>query len=308
MLSCRSVDYTKPKTFRQHGLELYHFQCTCPRCADDLSVYQVCKTSPVLPLNSLSFVPDIQVLRDPDATTSLWDDANFRNRVDKIYAACTPEAAAARETGGAPDRARLQQQWAHCAPLVAARMWAVEPLANLLQQAINYYSRQSNFIHALVVECLVAVHSDPYKYPAPFRQWRLKGLLMIAKTLTNVAMPAAGGHPDVDPRALAIVEKTDEASLYEVIVLLVLRLGPLGHSDEWEILESAREMLKDVEGIKVQRQRESALIHSWLQNPEGATESMFFSQRCREPVLNLANLAPEILAAELQTGLQLTRK
>ncbi|KAK0628519.1 hypothetical protein B0T17DRAFT_588610 [Bombardia bombarda] len=34
------VDYTAPKTARQEALRLYHFQCDCPRCKDDLDVYQ----------------------------------------------------------------------------------------------------------------------------------------------------------------------------------------------------------------------------------------------------------------------------
>ncbi len=93
-------DYTKPKIFRQRGLELYHFECGCPRCADDLDVYQVCQISPMVRYNAFSFVPDASVsLLEPPIDTAVATSAQFRAQIDKIYALSAPRSKS--DPGGA---------------------------------------------------------------------------------------------------------------------------------------------------------------------------------------------------------------
>jgi hypothetical protein len=274
---------------------LYHFECACWRCADDLDVYEVARASPLVPLNSLSFVPDPQMLVEPDINVAISQDPAFRAQIPKIYAACAPEARVSSEER----LASLRGQWSLCQPLVQAKMWAAEPLAHIFQGAIGYYIEQQNYLHALCLQCFVAVHSDPVKYVAPFMPWRLKGILMIAKTLTNTAVSSTQGFQKVHPGVRAALEKTDEGSLYQAIVLMVLHYGPKGHSDKWDILEDAREMLRDIESLEARR-TESAILHEWIKNPEHPAASFFFRERALEPVMRLAGLALDVLMADLE--------
>ncbi|OAA60964.1 set and mynd domain protein [Niveomyces insectorum RCEF 264] len=298
------IDYTKPRAARQRGLALYHFTCDCPRCAGDLDVYAVCRASPLLSLNAaLSFVPDTNALRNPPVDAARLSST----RIDEMYAACDPE----RPVAAADRLASLRRQWALCRPLVAARRWAVEPLAHIFQQAIVYYSEQNNFAHALAVECFVALHCDPYKYVAPFAQWRLKGLLLIAKTVTNTNLPAAQPPPSAPPALAspssaaihpgidALLARLADGALYEAILLMVLRYGPLGHSDEWELLDTARDMLQDVQSVPG-RESLSAALQRWIQQPSEPEAAAFFHQHILEPVDYLASLALDILKGDLE--------
>ena len=258
-------------------------------------MYQVVQTSPLVPLNSFSFVPDLQALLEPNIDVAISKSAAFREQVDKIYAACAPESRVSPEER----LANLRNQWELCRPLIQARMWAAEPLAHVFQGAINYYAESQNFLHALCMECFVAIHSDPFKFVAPFMPWRLKGLLMIAKTLTNTAMPSKDGFQKVHPGVVAALEKTDEGSLYQAILLMVLHYGPMGHSAEWDILKDAREMLNDIESLEA-RARESTILHEWIKNPKHPAASFFFQEKAVEPMARLAGLALDILKRDLQ--------
>jgi len=239
-------------------------------------------------------VPDVDALRSPSIDTAASQNHLFRAEIDLIYATCAPEARALPE-----ERiVSLKRQWDQCRILIAARVWAVEPLAHILQEAIKYYTEQQRFLSALAVECFVAVYSDPYKYVAPFKQWRLKGLLMIAKTLTNAtAQPTV---MDNNPRLVAALAEADVASIYQAILLMVVHYGPLAHSEEWGILSTARDMLKDVEGIQG-RQRESDALHEWAREPSGSSGQLFFRHTVLEPIMRLASCAIDVLRADLET-------
>ncbi len=209
-------------------------------------------------------MPDINTLRTPPAGVSLFRDPSFRPRLDAVYAASTalPEFPPPGE-----QLANLRLHWKNCGPLISAGLWAVEPLARTLRMAIDYYAAQHAYSHALAVECFVALHSDPYQYPAPFKQYRLKPLLMIARTLTNVMQPSEhDGSEDIQPRVMVALRAIDEASLYQAALLMVLRYGEAGHSAEWELLAMARGMLEDVEAFQG-RTNESSLLRQWAQNP-----------------------------------------
>ncbi|EFW99604.1 set and mynd domain protein [Grosmannia clavigera kw1407] len=285
------IDYTKPKSVRQRGLDLYHFTCDCARCADDLDVYQVCRASPLVALNAFSFVPNVAVLRNPPLDRKGLPVTSAQ--IDQIYDDCRPE----QPVPPSGRLASLRRAWALCRPLVRARRWAVEPLAHVFQQAIVYYSEQHNFAHALAVECFVALRSDPYKYVAPFAQWRLKGLLLIAKTITNTAIdPTPSSSPSALQAALAPLA---DGALYEAILLMVLRYGPMGHSDEWELLDTAREMLQDVRSVP-DRDLISAALHHWIQDPTEPAAARFFRDNILPPVERLADLAVDILKADLE--------
>ncbi len=157
-------------------------------------------------------------------------------------------------------------------------MWAVEPLGNIFQQAISFYSEQRDYHKALAVECFVVTRSDPYKFVAPFKQWRLKGLLMIAKTLSNTIHMLADQHdgvPKVHAPVAAVLGSTDVPSLYHAILLMVVHYSPMAHSHEWEILKAAADMLEDIESM-AGRQSESAILRDWIKSPGQAPGAAFF--------------------------------
>lgn len=254
----------------------------------------------VAALNAFSFVPDVAVLRKPPLNRKPPPVTSAQ--IDRIYADVCPEQA----ISPAARLASLRRAWALCRPLVRARRWAVEPLAHVFQQAIVYYSEQHNFAHALAVECFVALRSDPYKYVAPFAQWRLKGLLLIAKTITNTPIdssssssPSSSSPPTIHPGVQTALAPLADGALYEAILLMVLHYGPMGHSDEWELLGTAREMLQDVQSVP-ERELISAALHHWIQDPTEPAAARFFRDNILAPVERLADLAVDILKADLE--------
>jgi hypothetical protein len=249
-----------------------------------------------VPLNLFSFLPDIDQLRNPDIDSQVAQNPSFRTKIDTMYVACAPENHPRPEER----LANLRRQWAVCQPLVAARLWAIEPLAHVLQQAIGHYVEQQNFLNALCIECFVAQRSDPFKHVAPFSPWRLKGLLMIAKTLANIGMPSEKGSSSVDPGIVALLEKTDEGSLYQAILVMLDVLGPKGHSEEWEILATARGMLRDVECLE-SRQGPTDLLRRWASGSHDEMAQRFFREQVLAAVTGLADFAIAILKRDLES-------
>ena len=65
-----------------------------------------------------------------------------------------------------------------------------------------------------------------------------------ASTATQTSVPdaeslARGAHPDV----VAVMGRSDQASMLHAILLLVTSLAPKGHSPDWVILEEAKVIL-----------------------------------------------------------------
>lgn len=321
-------DYTKPKLFRQLGLTLYHFECVCPRCKDDLTVYEVTKTSPIIPLNAHSLVPNLEKLRNPPISPPKVKNElkAFKENIDEIYVVCqTPPSEAPIRTSN--DRLlHLRHQWHQCVSLIRAEMWAQEPLALTIEHAIMYYTETGLFAHALAVSCLAAIKCHPYKYPAPFRERRLKGLMVIAKTLTNTASPSA--MAEMEARAaqaesggsssahyfnllLSCLKQADQVSLCEALALMVERDGPLAapssqdgtEDDEWEIVGLARSMLKDIASLPG-RDKEAGLLRAWVKSQDEAGKK-YFKEQILRPIEDMAMLAVEIMKADFEDGIVL---
>lgn len=165
-----------------------------------------------------------------------------------------------------------------------------------------YYTEIGSFAHALAVSCFAALNCDPYKYPAPFKQWRLKGIMVIAKTLTNTAPPSAMEELGrrSDPKVMVVLQQADQVSICQALALMVLKYGPMGHSAEWEIIELATSMLQDIESLEG-REKESALLHAWAESRD-QTGTAFFKTEILTPIQDLAGCAEEILTSDLQPG------
>lgn len=319
-------DYTKPKLFRQLGLALYHFGCACPRCKDDLTVYEVTQSSPVIPLNAHSLVPNLEKLRHPPISppTSKKELKAFKDSIDEIYVACQTPPSEAPITTSEDRRLHLRHQWQQCESLIRAEMWAQEPLALTIEHAIMYYTETGQFAHALAVACLAALKCHPYKFPAPFRERRLKGLMVIAKTLTNTASPSA--MQELESRAaksqsassghyaellLTCLKQADQVILCEAMALMVERDSPLaapsedgeGDEEEWEIAGLARSMLKDIASLPG-REKEAGLLRAWVKSHDEAGKKYFREQILR-PIEDMAVLAVEVMNADFEQGLVL---
>ncbi|KKY31678.1 putative set and mynd domain protein [Diaporthe ampelina] len=297
------IDFTKPKLFRQLGLALYHFECTCPRCKDDLTVYDVCQQSPVIPLNSFSLVPNLQKLRKPAISppTSKKELQELKDGIDEIYVACqTPE----RSRGPTTIEERLmvlKHQWRQCQPLVQAGMWAQEPLGLTVEHAIMYYTEIGSYAHALSVACFAALNCAPYKYPAPFKERRLKGLMVIAKTLTNTAPPSAmeALTEVTDQRVMVCLLQADQVAMCEALALMVEKYGPVAQTEEWEILDLARSMLQDIASLPG-REKEAALLRGWAGSRDEAG-TKYFKEQILQPIEDLAGFAVEIMRGDFET-------
>ncbi|KAJ4394132.1 hypothetical protein N0V93_003349 [Gnomoniopsis smithogilvyi] len=294
------IDYTKPKLFRALGLALYHFECRCPRCKDDLSVYDICQNSPVIPLNSFSLVPNLERLRKPPISPpkSPAELKELKDSIDEIYVACQPPDPSQTLRTNETRLAHLRHQWKQCQPLIKAGMWAQEPLGLTIEHAFMYYTQTGSFAHALSVACFAALNCSPYKYPAPFKERRLKGLMLIAKTLTNTAPLSAMDQLEevTDPRVIVCLRQADQVAICEALALMVGKLGPLAHSQDWEIVDLAKSMLQDIASLQG-REKEAALLRDWAESQDEAG-SKYFKEQILLPIEDLAGFAVDIMTAD----------
>ncbi|KXX73039.1 SET domain and MYND-type zinc finger protein 6 [Madurella mycetomatis] len=266
------IDNTLPKAARHEALKLYHFHCDCPRCKDDLDVYEVCQSSPTVPLNSFSLQPDLTKLRNPQIDRSKVSKA----QIEAIYKAW--KALPKPEGDDEEDHLRVgRAQWELCKPLIEAGMWAVEPVpTTILDVALRWQTSYKMVVYALPLLCFLCTECEPFKLVAPFMPWRIKGIMSVVKLLAVTGEFTASG-------ALAT------RCLHEGLV------GILALADQ------AKSMLEDVESL-VGREKESALIRAWANDPEDPEGSAFFENEVLQRINGLASFAPEVLEAMLGGG------
>ncbi|KAK4035270.1 hypothetical protein C8A01DRAFT_18046 [Parachaetomium inaequale] len=299
------IDNTLPKSARHEALKLYHFQCDCPRCKDDLDVYEVCQTSPDTPLNSFTLQPDLAKLRNPPIYRSRVSKAEIETIYKKWQALGNPEG------DDEEDHLKLAQaRWELCRPLVDARMWAVEPLpTTILQLATSWQSSYKMVVYALPLVCFLSTECDPFKLVAPFMPWRIKGILAIVKLLAVTGEFTASGalatrctHEGL----VGTLAMADQVSMCEALLRLAVHHGSVGASQDWEVLKEARSMLEDLESL-VGREQESNLLRAWAKDPEDPEGAAFFENQVLRPINTLSSFAVEALEAML-SGKSLVKK
>lgn len=297
------IDYTTPKSARWETLKLYHFQCGCPRCRDDLDVYQVCSTSPNIILNKFSLQPNLSKLRSPEVDRSGVSSAD----VEAIYQKW--HALKISETMDIMQVARLR--WELCKPLVEARMFAVEPLpTGILDFTTLCHSDPKKIAYALPLACFLSTECEPVKLLAPFLPWRVKGLMMVAKLLTHIGEMRATGElekkcsykPLVD-----ILTTSDQVSMCEAVLRLVIHWGSMGASEDWDVLREASDILKEIESLQG-REQESYFLRTWAKDPKDPEASTFFENAVLKPINDLAALAIGIMGSELGDGKNLIQR
>ena len=298
-----SSDYTTPKTAREDTLRLYHFQCGCPRCVSDLDVYQVCSMSPNIRLNKFSLQPDLSKLRNPQVDRSEISNPD----VEKIYKKW--HSLAPSENMDDMQVSRLR--WKLCRPLVEAKMWAVEPVpSSILEFAGMCQSDDKKSAYALPLACFLATECEPVKLVAPFLPWRVKGLMMVAKLLSHVGELRATGELQTTcthEGLIDILTKSDQVSMCEAMLRLVVHYASMGASEEWDVLREARDILQEIESLQG-REQESYFLQTWAKDPQDPEGSTFFENAVLKPVIDLAALAIGIMDAELGDGQSLARR
>ena len=186
------------------------------------------------------------------------------------------------DTPEAPDERykALTKQLRTCGALLSADLWAVSPLPQVLGELAIYYSEKGIHLTALAIASRVATACDPHRYPAPFHPVRVKNILAIAKLLANTAASHAleGDALEGDTLSRKVddaLRNIDQVSLCQMLLLLVLKLGPQGYMDDWELGISARELLDDIDKLPG-REQELSLISAWNEDPRSEQAMAFF--------------------------------
>ncbi|KAF7548449.1 hypothetical protein G7046_g8679 [Stylonectria norvegica] len=297
------TDYTYPLSRRREALAPYNFVCQCPRCSGDLNVYQACAISTNIDLNRHGLVLDVSRLRSHPAATRDSKIALARRYTEDVAGLIDSEGS----SSSLNERRRLlEARYRKCKQLVSEQLWAVAPLPQILTETSIYYAEQGDLTRALTTACYVATSCDPYRYVAPFHPVRAKGLFLIAKLLANTAadtaalgnavvtLAAKGG---LDQKALETLQRIDQVSLCQMLLIMVLRAAPGGYVEEWELSVSAREMLDDINQLPG-RDQEVSLIDAWRQNPETDQSRAFFEYAVLKQVDALAELGLGVLTAD----------
>ncbi|KAL1839351.1 hypothetical protein VTJ49DRAFT_1619 [Mycothermus thermophilus] len=273
------VDYTLPRAARHDALRQYHFQCACPRCKDDLDVYDICQASPILSLNSFSIQPDLAKLRNPPIDRSKVTKPEIETIYKKWQSLTKPEDADDEEDA---QLNLAKSRWSLCRPLVEARMWAIEPLpSTILAVASSWQTSYKMIVYALPLLCFLATECEPVKYPAPFTPWRVKGLVAIAKVLAVTAELTASGALAtrcVHEGIVGTLATADQVTLCEALLRLAVRHGEVGAAEDWEVLREAKSMLEDIESLQG-RERESNLLRAWAKDPGDPEGAAFFEDQ-----------------------------
>ncbi|KAK0671160.1 hypothetical protein QBC41DRAFT_59708 [Cercophora samala] len=291
------IENDKPRSVRRQGLRLYHFECDCPRCLDDLDVYQVAQTSPVISLNSFSLQPDLAKFREPAIDKSGISMKQIEDIYKAVYDQTKPEQDNSIEAA--------QARWKLCKPLVEAKMWAVEPLpTTILLLATNWQTNYKWAVYALPLACFLATHCDPIKLVAPFMSWRIKGIMVITKLLAFTGELTSSG--DLAKRCthegiVGALAMADQVTMCQALLHIVVHQGSIGAAEDWDVLKEAKMMLKDLESLPG-RQDESNLVQAWAKDPEDLQAKAFFESEVLKPVNTLASFAPEILEDVLIQG------
>lgn len=292
-----SLDNTLPRAARHEALRLYHFDCDCSRCKDDLDVYQVCQTSPVIHLNTFSLQPDLSRLRNPPVDRSKVSKAEIETIYKKWQSLTTPEG-----DDEAEHLKLAQARWELCRPLVEAKMWAVEPLpTTILQLATRWQTSYKMVVYALPLLCFLSTECDPYKAVAPFMPWRIKGIVAIIKMLAVTGEFTASGalatrctHEGL----VGTLAMADQVSMCEALLRLAVHHGSIGAAEDWEVLKEAKSMLEDLESLEG-REQESTMLRRWAKDPEDPEAAAFLEDQVLRPINTLSSFAVETLEAML---------
>lgn len=203
-------------------------------------------------------------------------------------------------------RLALQKRYQCCEDLIKQSLWAVTPLPQVVTDISANYAEQGDWAYALAVACLIATSCDSYRFPATFHPVRVKGLLVIAKLLSNTAADTASVGESKDSLAAKAglgtklqetLRETDQLALCQMLLVMVIRMAPAGPGQEWQPIKEAREMLDDIRQLPG-RENELSLIHAWAKDLEDEQSQSFFRYAVVDPIHTLAKLGKAVLEAD----------
>ncbi|KAJ4272186.1 hypothetical protein NW762_000897 [Fusarium torreyae] len=293
------TDYTFSLSKRKQALAPYFFDCNCSRCEKNLNVYQVCAGSPVIELNRHSLVADIGKLGQHPAATDSNKVSAARRYGEKLSDLIDEKEQASSLEGR---RITLRAHYQRCRGLIAGNLWAVSPLSQLLTEISILHTEEGNFIYALATACFIATSCDPYRHVLPYHPVRIKGIMLVAKLLSNTAADttslgnsqAVASQGGFNQRALQTLQDIDQVSLCQMLLIMILKSVPKGYVQEWEVSISAKQMLEEINQLPG-RDQELSLINSWKEDPEADQARAFFEYAVVKQIDALANLGLEIL-------------
>lgn len=283
------LDYTDPLVSRQQSLAPYNFECSCRRCQDDLTVYQVCASSNV-ELNQYCLAADTQKLRI-DASIPSEKIATARSQCRAMPD--LPQDLQQR-------KAMLQTQLSACQSLIAQDLWAVSPLPQTLTETSIYFAEEGDYASALAVASLVASRCDPFRFVAPFHPVRAKNLFMMVKLLSNTAAEtssntAAQSKTGLAQRLQSALREIDQVSLSQMLLYMVLDSAPAAYAKEWDLAVLAQEIMDGIDGLQG-REQELSLIRAWREKPAEDKNKAFFEYAVVQQVEVLAELGKSVIA------------
>ncbi|KAI1436765.1 SET domain-containing protein [Xylaria sp. CBS 124048] len=294
------IDHSLHLANRQEAFRTrYHFRCSCARCKDDLSVYDVCRAYPHLDLNSLSLQPDIQKMIAKFPTLTPGEKASLNATVEEIFPSCS--ASIVNLSG--PEKAKeLRRRWQACKPLRCAPvpLFAIAPFPDLLADAAVYFMKQGNPDYSLCVSSFIATQVDPYISPAPFAIQRVKQMLLLARTgvtlmVRKVPQPSVQ-YDSLEGRVIRAVRRVDLSRMCQVLLELIVHYGPTAHSEEWPVVGEAKELLKwQYVG---RREEVSKRFRQIVKNPTGAKERGFLDHDLLDYLRELSSFCMEIMEKE----------
>jgi hypothetical protein len=197
-----------------------------------------------------------------------------------------------------------------CEPLRRAKLFAVEPLPQVMREGSIYFGERGNYPCSLAVSCFLAVNSDCFKSPMPFGASRVKGLVMLANLLSNTAPIAASPNPSpagsVDARLAQALSIMDQVTISQAVLSIAVRWAPMAHSEDWQVYQEARQQLNDIESLPG-REKEKGLIKAWASDEGDLEGKLFFEYGALNPIRDIAGFALEVMDTEFGSRQSLIR-
>lgn len=200
----------------------------------------------------------------------------------------------------------LATHWKKCKPLVDAKLFALQPLPQILSEIMTQCSVRGRYTHALCIAALQATEVEPYLYPHPFAQKRLKTCLSIAKLLVNIVFeesenPGAwfdASIPFHNRLRSTFKTEVDPILLAQAMLMIVTHYANMAHHEMWNVVLEANSMLKQFEG-RADREQLTAGLLEWERNPVGETGKNVFNFIIGKPLGLLSGFAVEVVEFEL---------
>ncbi|KAK6197237.1 hypothetical protein LQW54_010807 [Pestalotiopsis sp. IQ-011] len=271
---------------------------TAKRVAEAMEL--LCKVAlkyPHIELNSLSLNPGLMTGRRPAHAPSVT-----QSQIEEIYLSCTqPQDLSNRKLN-------LMERWKLCEPLRRAGLFAVAPVPQIISEASVYFAACQDLPSGLALSCFLIIYCDPFQEPMPFSATRLKGLLMLANVLSNTillprSLPAGGA---LDIKVARALQNMDQVTLYQAILVIIVRWGPSAHSKDWLVYRQAVDQLKQVESLPG-RDDAKSLVKIWAADIDIPEATEFFELHVLKSLRELAEFATEIMDSEFGTGQKLLR-